>query len=107
MILVSARGDLDAIARNTRRWDQRPTGHGRVIAVCGGRGGAGTTFVATHLVAAFASLGASSVLMYQFGRLWFGRVVGLASALLLQVIPVYYVMGFVATMDGPLIFLTR
>jgi pilus assembly protein CpaE len=38
-------------------------GRGRVIAVFGARGGAGTTFVATHLVAALADRGRRSVLV--------------------------------------------
>jgi len=39
------------------------SGRGRVIAVFGARGGAGTTFVATHLAAALADCGRRSVLV--------------------------------------------
>lgn len=46
----------------------------------------------------------ASVLMYAFGRMWFGRTAGLLSALLLQLLPMYFCTGFIATMDSPLVF---
>ena len=46
----------------------------------------------------------SSLLMYQFGRMWFGHRAGLWSAVALQVLPVYYGAGYIATMDSALIF---
>ena len=47
---------------------------------------------------------ASSGLMYVFGRMWFGREAALVAALLLQVLPVYFGAGLIATMDPALIF---
>ena len=46
----------------------------------------------------------SSLLIYQFGRMWFGHRAGLWSAVALQVLPVYYGAGYIATMDSALIF---
>lgn len=46
----------------------------------------------------------SSVLMYVFGTIWFGRAAGLAAALLLQILPVYFGTGLIATMDSALVF---
>jgi Flp pilus assembly CpaE family ATPase len=48
-------GAAAAAARDRRR----PVGRGLVVAVHGGRGGAGVTFVATHLAAAFARRGSA------------------------------------------------
>ncbi|HUZ07770.1 MAG TPA: glycosyltransferase family 39 protein [Candidatus Paceibacterota bacterium] len=47
---------------------------------------------------------ASSVLMYVFGRMWFGREAALMAALLLQILPVYFGAGLIATMDPALMF---
>jgi len=47
---------------------------------------------------------ASSGVMYVFGRMWFGREAALAAALLLQILPVYFGAGLIATMDPALIF---
>lgn len=47
---------------------------------------------------------ASAVLLYRFGRAWFGRAAGLCAAVLLLVLPLYYATGFIATMDAPLLF---
>jgi dolichol-phosphate mannosyltransferase len=47
---------------------------------------------------------AAAVLMYRFGSAWFGRSAGLAAAVLLLVLPLYYATGFIATMDAPLLF---
>ncbi len=47
---------------------------------------------------------AAAVLMYRFGSAWFGRGAGLAAAVLLLVLPLYYATGFIATMDAPLLF---
>ena len=42
----------------------------------------------------------ASLLLYRFGAMWFGRRAGLVAALVLQVLPLYYAAGFVATMDS-------
>ena len=47
---------------------------------------------------------ASAVLLYRFGRAWFGRAAGLCAAVLLLLLPMYYATGFIATMDAPLLF---
>jgi dolichol-phosphate mannosyltransferase len=47
---------------------------------------------------------ASSGLMYVFGRMWFGREAALMAALLLQILPVYFGAGLIATMDPALMF---
>ncbi|HWC31863.1 MAG TPA: hypothetical protein VG709_01895, partial [Actinomycetota bacterium] len=59
-------GDRDALARALERI-RRPSGadgtkSGRAVAVFGARGGAGVTFLATNLAAAFAARGATCVL---------------------------------------------
>lgn len=46
----------------------------------------------------------ASVLMYAFGRMWYGRAVAFLSAALLHVLPLYFGAGFVATMDSALLF---
>jgi pilus assembly protein CpaE len=52
------RGDLvDAVARASQSRIADIAGRGRVIAVCGARGGAGATFMATNLAAVFARRG--------------------------------------------------
>jgi len=51
------------IARVAHRREEEPAARGRVIAVYGARGGVGVTFVATHLCAALAERGVSSVLV--------------------------------------------
>lgn len=48
-------------------------------------------------------IGASG-LLYVFGRMWFGRSAGLLAAIMLHVLPVYYGIGFIATMDSSLMF---
>ena len=53
---------IDAIAR-IPSVQHAPSARGRVIAVHGTRGGVGTTFVATHLAAAFADNGFRTVLV--------------------------------------------
>ncbi len=63
----------------------------------------GHTEFGVRIVGNLLMLGAS-LLMYRFGRAWFGRAAGLLSALLLQLLPVYYGVGFIATMDPALIF---
>lgn len=45
----------------------------------------------------------ASGLLYLFGRFWFGRSAGLRSAAMLHILPVYYGIGFVATMDSALL----
>lgn len=47
---------------------------------------------------------ASSGVMYAFGAMWFGRKAGLIAAAALQVLPFYFGLGFIATMDSPLVF---
>jgi dolichol-phosphate mannosyltransferase len=47
---------------------------------------------------------AASGVMFLFSRMWFGREAGLAAALLLQILPVYFGAGLIATMDPPLVF---
>ncbi|MGH8558300.1 MAG: glycosyltransferase family 39 protein [Methylococcales bacterium] len=47
---------------------------------------------------------ASSGAMYAFSRMWFGREASMAAALLLQVLPVYFGAGLIATMDAALVF---
>jgi len=47
---------------------------------------------------------ASSVVIYRIGRTWFGRTEGLLAALALQILPLYFCTGFIATMDSPLVF---
>ena len=51
---------LDGLADRARL---APAQHGRIVAVMGSRGGAGTTFVATHAAAAFADRELSTVLV--------------------------------------------
>jgi dolichol-phosphate mannosyltransferase len=46
---------------------------------------------------------AASALMYAFARLWYGRGVALVSALLLQILPAYAGIGFIATMESALV----
>lgn len=47
---------------------------------------------------------ASSLLMYKLGKLWFSRPAALIAAISLQALPFYYGMGYIATMDAPLVF---
>jgi len=47
---------------------------------------------------------ASSGMMYVFSRMWFGREAALVAALLLQILPVYFGAGLIATMDPALMF---
>jgi dolichol-phosphate mannosyltransferase len=46
----------------------------------------------------------ASVVMYVFGKIWFGRQAALLAALLLQALPVYFGAGLIATMDSALVF---
>jgi Flp pilus assembly CpaE family ATPase len=58
------RDDLaDALARPLSTGSQELVGRGRVFAVFGARGGAGATFVSTHLAAEFARAGLRTVLV--------------------------------------------
>lgn len=63
----------------------------------------GDTEFGVRFTGSLLMLGAS-FLMYEFGRLWCGRTAGLASALLLQVLPMYFGIGVIATMESSLIF---
>lgn len=47
---------------------------------------------------------AASVLLYLYGRMWYGRQAGLIGAAALLVLPVYFGAGLIATMDAPLMF---
>lgn len=49
------------------------------------------------------SLG-STALVYSLGKLWFGKKAGLWSALLFQLVPLYFLYGMVMTPDVPLMF---
>jgi pilus assembly protein CpaE len=53
----------EAAARVRPPLEQGAEGRAKVLAVCGARGGAGATFVATHLAAAFARRGRRCVLV--------------------------------------------
>jgi pilus assembly protein CpaE len=58
------RDDLsDLIARSTRQGSETESGRGRVLAVVGARGGAGTTFLASNLAATFAVEGLRCVVV--------------------------------------------
>jgi dolichol-phosphate mannosyltransferase len=46
---------------------------------------------------------AASGVMYGFSRMWFGREAAVAAAALLQILPVYFGAGLIATMDPPLV----
>lgn len=63
----------------------------------------GDTEFGVRIVGNLLMLGAS-LLMYRFGRTWFSREAGAVAALLLQVLPVFFGIGFIATMDSALIF---
>jgi pilus assembly protein CpaE len=54
---------VEAIARASRSHPESPSSRGRVIAVCGARGGAGATFLATHLAAIMADGGERTVVV--------------------------------------------
>lgn len=56
-----------------------------------------------RVVGSLLSIGAS-FLMYQFARAWFSHSAGVLAALLLQILPVYFGCGFIATMDSALVF---
>jgi dolichol-phosphate mannosyltransferase len=55
--------------------------------------------ICSNLIAT-ASIG----LMYWYARLWTGRRVALVAALALAILPFYFCIGFIATMDSQLIF---
>ena len=58
------RDDLANTVSHARRLPAGgPSEHGKVIAVCGARGGAGVTFVASHLAASLSGLGLRTVLV--------------------------------------------
>lgn len=57
------RDELAAASRRAAVGSANGSGGGRVIAVVGSRGGAGTTFLATHLAAAFARRGRECVVV--------------------------------------------
>jgi dolichol-phosphate mannosyltransferase len=46
---------------------------------------------------------AASAVMYGFARIWYGRGVAIVSALLLQILPAYAGIGFIATMESALV----
>lgn len=45
-----------------------------------------------------------SLLMYRLARIWHSRAIALVAAAMLQVLPVYFAMGLIATMDSTLLF---
>jgi dolichol-phosphate mannosyltransferase len=45
----------------------------------------------------------ASVLLYLYARQWYPRRVALAAALLIQILPLYFGIGLIATMDAPLL----
>jgi pilus assembly protein CpaE len=57
------RAELSRLIVGAARSRSTSQSHGRVFAVTGARGGAGATFVATHLAQAFADAGSSTVLV--------------------------------------------
>jgi dolichol-phosphate mannosyltransferase len=63
----------------------------------------GETQFGVRIVNGMLMIGAS-LLMYQFGRSWFGHTAGLMAAVFLQILPVYFGTGFIATMDAALLF---
>lgn len=63
----------------------------------------GDTEFGVRIVGNLMMLGAS-LLMYLFAREWFSRAAGVIAALALQILPVYFGVGFIATMDSALIF---
>lgn len=63
----------------------------------------GNTELGVRIVGLLLML-ASSLLMYRIGAAWFSRRTGIISALLLQILPAFFVVGFIATMDSALIF---
>lgn len=63
----------------------------------------GDTEFGVRIMGHLLMLGAS-FLMYRFGRAWFSPQAGLLSAMLLQILPVYFGAGFIATMDSALLF---
>lgn len=46
---------------------------------------------------------AASLLLYRFGRTWFPRRAALLAAVSLHVLPLYFGVGFITTMDGALL----
>lgn len=63
----------------------------------------GDTEFGVRIVGNVLMIGAS-LLMYRLGRMWFGTASGVFAAVLLQILPVYFGTGFIATMDAPLLF---
>jgi dolichol-phosphate mannosyltransferase len=47
---------------------------------------------------------AASVALYGWSRLWYGRRVSLIAAISLQLVPIFFALGLLATMDSSLIF---
>lgn len=56
-----------------------------------------------RILGSLLMLGASG-LTYLFGRIWFGRSAGLLAAAMLHILPIFYGIGFLATMDSALLF---
>ncbi|MFO0874231.1 MAG: glycosyltransferase family 39 protein [Phycisphaerales bacterium] len=79
--------------------------HPPMVALVIGAGTAilGNTEFGVRIAGCLLMLGAS-VLMYWFGRAWYGRRAALLAALALQVLPAYFATGYIATMDAPLLF---
>jgi dolichol-phosphate mannosyltransferase len=45
-----------------------------------------------------------SVLLYEYGKAWFSRRAAIFAAAMVQVLPMYFATGFIATMDSALLF---
>ncbi len=79
--------------------------HPPMVAWCIGLGTFifGTTELGVRAIGCLMML-SSSLLMYHMGRMWFDRRAAFIAALLLQALPFYYGMGYIATMDSDLVF---
>ena len=56
-----------------------------------------------RIVGQLLSIGAS-VLMFYFGRMWYGRTAGIVTAIAIQTLPVFFAVGLCAPMDSALMF---
>jgi dolichol-phosphate mannosyltransferase len=63
----------------------------------------GNSEFGVRIVGQILMLGASAAL-YGWSRLWYGRRVSLIAAISLQLVPIFFALGFLATMDSSLIF---
>src|SRR5215472_17010849 len=63
----------------------------------------GNSEFGVRIVGQLLMLGASAAL-YGWSRLWYGRRVSVIAAISLQIVPIFFALGFLATMDSSLIF---